>query len=193
MQLEFDYLSEVTGNPVFREKVMKVRQKIYEVKRADGLYPNYLHPRTGVWGQGTADSPSLNNVNVYKNNDLNGLEIIVLRLSCFTDHISLGALGDSFYEYLLKAYMQTDGQDAQGKEMFLSAMDAVERHLLKRSEKDKLLYLSEMRYGKNDPKMDHLTCFAGGLFGLASIYFADRADKLVPYFFLKKKALDFFI
>lgn len=53
MQLEFDYLSEVTGKPVFREKVTKVRQKLYEVKRTDGLYPNYLHPKTGVWGQGT--------------------------------------------------------------------------------------------------------------------------------------------
>ena len=89
----------------------------------------------------------------------------------------MGALGDSFYEYLFKAYVQSDGEDVQAREMFANAMDAVEKHLLKRSEHEGMLFLSEMRYGKNEMKMDHLTCFAGGLFGLASNYYPDRADK----------------
>lgn len=52
MHLEFDYLSEITKKPIYREKVMKIRRKLAEVKRPSGLYPNYLHPKTGAWGQG---------------------------------------------------------------------------------------------------------------------------------------------
>ena len=48
--------------------------------RAKGLYPNYMNPKTGKWGQA---------------------------------HTSMGALGDSFYEYLLKEWIRSGKRDMQ--------------------------------------------------------------------------------
>lgn len=53
MQLEFAYLSAVTGNPIYLEKVLKVREVLQKLDKPDGLYPNYLNPKTGKWGQRT--------------------------------------------------------------------------------------------------------------------------------------------
>lgn len=36
----------------------------------------------------------------------------------FVDHMSMGALGDSFYEYLLKSWIQSNGEDIQALQMF---------------------------------------------------------------------------
>jgi len=36
--------------------------------------------------------------------------------------VSIGALGDSFYEYLLKAFIQTDGKDVEALEMYKEAL-----------------------------------------------------------------------
>lgn len=98
-------------------------------------------------------------------------------MSLFTDHVSVGALGDSFYEYLIKAWIQSNGQDEVGKRMYQEAVEHIVRKLLKRSEQSKLLYLCEMRYERQENKMDHLACFAGGMFGLGSATFADAETR----------------
>ena len=36
--------------------------------------------------------------------------------------MSIGALGDSFYEYLLKAYLQSGKEDKEAKEMYDAAV-----------------------------------------------------------------------
>ena len=41
----------------------------------------------------------------------------------FLEHVSIGALGDSFYEYLLKAYFQSGKEDEQAKELYFEAID----------------------------------------------------------------------
>lgn len=51
LHLEFSYLSDVTGNPVYRERVMNIRQVLNDIEKINGLYPNYLNPKTGKWGQ----------------------------------------------------------------------------------------------------------------------------------------------
>ena len=51
LHMEFSYLSDVTGQSVFREKVDRVRQVLTERGTPGGLFPNYLHPVTGDWGQ----------------------------------------------------------------------------------------------------------------------------------------------
>lgn len=51
LHLEFAYLSDVTGNPIYREKVDKIRAVISNIDKPNGLYPNYLNPKTGRWGQ----------------------------------------------------------------------------------------------------------------------------------------------
>ncbi len=42
-------------------------------------------------------------------------------------HVSMGALGDSFYEYLVKAWVQSDKQDVQAKRMYDETMVAIEK------------------------------------------------------------------
>ncbi|EZA52137.1 Mannosyl-oligosaccharide alpha-1,2-mannosidase isoform B [Ooceraea biroi] len=51
MHLEFTYLSDITNNPVFKSKVENVRKVLKSLDKPKGLYPNYIHPRTGKWGQ----------------------------------------------------------------------------------------------------------------------------------------------
>ena len=84
---------------------------------------------------------------------------VCIYVICFTDHVSMGALGDSFYEYLLKSYIQTGDTDA--RQMYDDAMDALEKNGLIRYSKSGLMYFAEMRYDRIESKMDHLACFAG--------------------------------
>lgn len=90
-------------------------------------------------------------------------------------HTSLGALGDSFYEYLLKMWVYHGGRnnpgktvDAHGRAAFDDAMAAVSNQLVQKSSKSQLLYLAESNNGRLVHKMGHLACFMGGLYGLAA-------------------------
>ena len=38
------------------------------------------------------------------------------------DHVSVGGLGDSFYEYLLKAWIMSDKTDEEAKKMYYDAL-----------------------------------------------------------------------
>lgn len=51
LHLEFSYLSDITGNPTYRERVQNIRTFLKEIEKPNGLYPNYLNPKTGKWGQ----------------------------------------------------------------------------------------------------------------------------------------------
>lgn len=42
--------------------------------------------------------------------------------ACVTEHVSVGALGDSFYEYLLKAWLQSNKTNLEALEMFHAAV-----------------------------------------------------------------------
>lgn len=74
--------------------------------------------------------------------------------------MSMGGLGDSFYEYLLKAWIQSGKQDSEAREMFDEAMKAVLKHMLQTSPGG-LMYISDLKYEKLEHKMDALACFSG--------------------------------
>ncbi|KAL9879138.1 mannosyl-oligosaccharide alpha-1,2-mannosidase IA [Glossina fuscipes] len=134
LHLEFSYLSDITGNPLYRERVQTIRQILKEIEKPKGLYPNFLNPKTGKWGQ---------------------------------LHMSLGALGDSFYEYLLKAWLQSGQADEEARQMFDDAMLAIISHMV-RTSRNGLTYVSDLKFERLEHKMDHLACFAGGIFALAA-------------------------
>ncbi|XP_055841507.1 mannosyl-oligosaccharide alpha-1,2-mannosidase IA isoform X2 [Episyrphus balteatus] len=134
LHLEFSYLSDITGNPLYRERVQTIRQVLKEIEKPKGLYPNYLNPKTGKWGQ---------------------------------LHMSLGALGDSFYEYLLKAWLQSGQTDEEARQMFDEAMTAIIQRMVMTSPSG-LTYVTDMKFDRPENKMDHLACFAGGLFALGA-------------------------
>ncbi|KAM7240305.1 hypothetical protein CapIbe_008211 [Capra ibex] len=82
-------------------------------------------------------------------------------------HVSVGGLGDSFYEYLLKAWLMSDKTDLQAKKMYFDAIKAIETHLIRKS-RNGLTYIAEWKGGLLEHKMGHLTCFAGGMFALGA-------------------------
>ncbi|KAI8034387.1 mannosyl-oligosaccharide alpha-1,2-mannosidase IA isoform X3 [Drosophila gunungcola] len=134
LHLEFAYLSDITGNPLYRERVQTIRQVLKEIEKPKGLYPNFLNPKTGKWGQ---------------------------------LHMSLGALGDSYYEYLLKAWLQSGQTDEEAREMYDEAMLAIMDKMVRFSPGG-LTYVSDLKFDRLEHKMDHLACFSGGLFALGA-------------------------
>lgn len=51
LHLEFAYLSDVTGNKIYREKIEQIRETLKNAYKPKGLYPNYLNPKNGLWTQ----------------------------------------------------------------------------------------------------------------------------------------------
>lgn len=51
LHLEFLYLSDITGDPIFKEKVFKIRETLKQMEKPKGLYFNYVHPRMGKFTQ----------------------------------------------------------------------------------------------------------------------------------------------
>ncbi|XP_061453562.1 mannosyl-oligosaccharide 1,2-alpha-mannosidase IC isoform X2 [Rhineura floridana] len=82
-------------------------------------------------------------------------------------HVSIGGLGDSFYEYLIKSWLMSDKKDAEAKNMYDNALEAIEKHLVKKSAGG-LTYIAEWRGGILDHKMGHLACFSGGMIALGA-------------------------
>uniref|UniRef100_A0A3Q2QV88 alpha-1,2-Mannosidase n=1 Tax=Fundulus heteroclitus TaxID=8078 RepID=A0A3Q2QV88_FUNHE len=82
-------------------------------------------------------------------------------------HVSIGGLGDSFYEYLIKSYLMSDKTDEEAKKMYYSALDAIEANLVQKSPGG-LTYMAEWRGGILDHKMGHLACFSGGMIGIGA-------------------------
>ncbi|KAG0047812.1 mannosyl-oligosaccharide alpha-1,2-mannosidase [Gryganskiella cystojenkinii] len=87
------------------------------------------------------------------------------------EEIRLGSRGDSYYEYLIKQYLQTGKKESVYKDMYEHAIGGVKKHLLGRTIPHNFLFIGEINRHepKNlSPKMDHLVCFLGGTMALAS-------------------------
>lgn len=76
-----------------------------------------------------------------------------------SSQITFGALGDSFYEYLLKTWIQGGKKEDWLRKMYDNAMDGMVKVLLKISSPSRLAYISDFNGASNDLKMDHLVCF----------------------------------
>uniref|UniRef100_A0A3Q1I5N7 alpha-1,2-Mannosidase n=2 Tax=Anabas testudineus TaxID=64144 RepID=A0A3Q1I5N7_ANATE len=134
LHLEFVHLTQLSGSPIYTEKVMNIRKLLNKIEKPHGLYPNFLSPVSGNWVQ---------------------------------HHVSIGGLGDSFYEYLIKSYLMSDKTDDDAKKMYYGALEAIEANLVQKSPGG-LTYLAEWRGGILDHKMGHLACFSGGMIGIGA-------------------------
>lgn len=138
LQLEFKYLSKLTGEDLYWKKVEKVMAVLDSNKPEDGLAPIELNLRTGEY--------------------MNGL-------------IRLGSRGDSYYEYLLKQYLQTKYEEPIYWQMYKESVEGVKKHLLGHSKPNGLTFIGELGNGigsKLLAKMDHLVCFYPGLLALGA-------------------------
>ncbi|KAF9958605.1 mannosyl-oligosaccharide alpha-1,2-mannosidase, partial [Mortierella alpina] len=138
LQLEFKYLSHLTGDAKYWKAAENVILKMKDLDNLDGLVPIYINPYTGNFQGG---------------------------------EIRLGSRGDSYYEYLIKQYLQTGKKEQVYKDMYDHAMGGVKKHLLGRTIPNNLLFVGEIsKYEPKNlsPKMDHLVCFLGGTMALGS-------------------------
>ncbi|KAK3940050.1 mannosyl-oligosaccharide alpha-1 2-mannosidase [Diplogelasinospora grovesii] len=87
------------------------------------------------------------------------------------DNIRLGSRGDSYYEYLIKQYLQTNKKETVYQDMWREALQGVRKHLVTYTEPSGFTIIGERPNGlKGDisPKMDHLVCFMPGTIALAA-------------------------
>ncbi|KAL5577221.1 hypothetical protein UlMin_018920 [Ulmus minor] len=141
LQLEFNYLSSVSGDPKYSMAAMKVLEHINTLPKVEGLVPIYISPQSGEFsGQ----------------------------------NIRLGSRGDSYYEYLLKVWLQKGGQESNLTylhDMYEEAMKGVRHLLVQKSIPNGLVFVGELPYGSKgsfSPKMDHLVCFLSGNLALGA-------------------------
>ncbi|KAL6567304.1 Mannosyl-oligosaccharide 1,2-alpha-mannosidase mns3 [Orobanche gracilis] len=139
LQLEFNYLSSLTGDPKYTLESMKVLEHMKTLPKVKGLVPIYINPRTG---------------------DFSG------------ENIRLGSRGDSYYEYLIKVWLQNLGSNLTYlHDMYKEAMKGVRELLVRKSVPNGLVFVGELPYGPQgdfSPKMDHLVCFLPGTLALGA-------------------------
>ncbi|EKM84273.1 hypothetical protein AGABI1DRAFT_117691 [Agaricus bisporus var. burnettii JB137-S8] len=99
--------------------------------------------------------------------------------------VSLGSRADSYYEYLLKQYIQTNFSEPIYRDMYLDAMSSVQTHLFRKTQSGGLTYTSELQPEADEtgvlswrlvPKQDHLACFLPGSLMLGAV----SANPTVP-------------
>ncbi|XP_055377072.1 endoplasmic reticulum mannosyl-oligosaccharide 1,2-alpha-mannosidase [Condylostylus longicornis] len=78
--------------------------------------------------------------------------------------ISLGARGDSYYEYLLKQWLQTGKKENDYLiQDYANAISGVLSQLVRKTPREGHTFVGELLNGKDfKPKMDHLTCYLPG-------------------------------
>ncbi|KAL2651086.1 hypothetical protein R1flu_019214 [Riccia fluitans] len=81
-----------------------------------------------------------------------------------TQKITFGAMGDSFYEYLLKVWIQGNKTEVvkHYREMWEQSMEGM-MTLLKKTSPSNYLYIAERSGDALQNKMDELACFAPGM------------------------------
>lgn len=137
LQVEFRYMSKATGDSRYQEVADKAMQVVLKAAGQRGLVPIYLSP------------PSKSAVSFMGNK------------------ISMGAMGDSYYEYLLKLWIQGGKKDAQLKEAWKQAMKEMMDQMVEKTAGG-LRFIAELESGRKRNRMDHLACFVAGMLMLGS-------------------------
>ncbi|KAI1405642.1 glycoside hydrolase family 47 protein [Hypoxylon fuscum] len=104
------------------------------------------------------------------------------------DGFTLGGMSDSTYEYLGKQYLLLGGSLDQPRKMYEGFIEVAKKHLLRRAlnpDNLPLLFFGDARVvmlptGEKQivttPIAQHLTCFAGGMVGMAAKIFERPSD-----------------
>ncbi|KAL3684934.1 hypothetical protein R1sor_002956 [Riccia sorocarpa] len=144
LQMEFWYLSHISGDPKYGKSAMRVYEHVKGLPKTEGLVPVFISPNSG---------------------DFVG------------NNIRLGSRGDSYYEYLLKVWLQQGGADSDAsavtylRDMYEEAISGVRHLLVKKSQPNGLVFVGELPNGITgnfSPKMDHLVCFLAGTLALGA-------------------------
>ncbi|KAJ6834118.1 mannosyl-oligosaccharide 1,2-alpha-mannosidase MNS1-like [Iris pallida] len=95
--------------------------------------------------------------------------------------ITFGAMGDSFYEYLLKAWIQGNKTETvkHYREMWEKSMEGL-LSLVRKTTPSSFSYICEKNGNSLSDKMDELACFVPGMLALGSSgYGPEKAEKIL--------------
>uniref|UniRef100_A0A183CEC7 alpha-1,2-Mannosidase n=1 Tax=Globodera pallida TaxID=36090 RepID=A0A183CEC7_GLOPA len=140
IQLEFRDLARLTGNSTYEQLSFRVSENIHE------------------------------SACVQTNNGLCGM-FLSPQTGQFKDFgtITFGARADSYYEYLLKQWLQTGKTVDWLIDDYKKAMESMRKRLWRRSTPNSLHFVGELTANDQfSPKMDHLTCFLAGTLALGT-------------------------
>lgn len=155
LTMEFTRLAQITQQPKYYHVVAGVTDFLHRAQNTTnipGLFP--------IW------------VNAYREDISTGTSFTV------------GALEDSAYEYFPKMYALLGGLEPAYEKLWKGSAAMIDQHLIFRpmlpetEPGEELLFCGDAtKVGdevKLDPEMQHLTCFVGGMFGLAGRLFGQR-------------------
>ncbi|CAO3597767.1 unnamed protein product [Absidia cylindrospora] len=100
----------------------------------------------------------------------------------FTDGVCrLGAMGDSWFEYLLKHYLLVDGTMTQYSRMYLESTEAIKKHVLSHIPGNDMIFVPpfDTLSKSKHITMDHLSCFVPGMLALGSKTFDVPEDLMI--------------
>lgn len=146
---------------------------------------SYLSSATGDarYGQ-AADSVEDKLVALSKSTPLAPVDLQPYSVSFASQTVSVGSRGDSYFEYLLKEYIQSGGKKHNLLLTWKGAMREMRTGLLKKSNEG-LTYIagsvdrndgSPQAFGRAEQGMEHLSCFVGGMLAMAS-HFVPAKEK----------------
>ncbi|KIO20367.1 hypothetical protein M407DRAFT_29999 [Tulasnella calospora MUT 4182] len=161
-QMEYKYLAKLTGRTEFFDAAQNVMDGLLEMQ----------DPDTQMWSQWISDEGSK-------------------PVAKARPQFSVGAGGDSAYEYLLKQYLLSGKSEPQMLEMYLSSIRGVITNLLYVSKQRNLLYVTDIAYSKPDRAskilvpvpsgdLEHLSCFLPGLLALGAHTLRDIPENVFP-------------
>ena len=166
LYLEFARLAQITGDEKYMKSVLQLTDTFARTQN-DSTIP-------GLWPE-LVDASSVDGFGRHFSG------------GSFT--YSVGALSDSTYEYLVKGHLMLGKVTNQYKTMWTHAARAIRKYILFRAQipdlgKDLMFSGIATRYSDVgdimfEPRTEHLGCFAGGMFGLASRIFNQPADFLI--------------
>jgi len=167
LYLEFARLSQITNDDKYMSSVAHVTYTFAQTQN-DSSVP-------GLWPE-LVDSSSID-----------GENRMFARKSF---RYSLGALSDSSYEYLVKGHLLLGQMTDLYQKMWEAASAQIKRYLLFRAyvpgsnESDIIFPGIATRYPdagiiRLESRTEHLACFAGGMFALASRIFDEPADLVI--------------
>lgn len=106
--------------------------------------------------------------NIHPNRGLYPIKVSVDDGHFADSKVTMGALGDSFYEYLLKTWIQGGMQETWLRTMYDEAVDGMFDVMLAESARTGLAFLADWNGHSQDRKMDHLVCFMPGILALGA-------------------------
>ena len=154
LSLEFTRLSQLTGDMRYYDAISRITDCISSQQmntKLPGLLPQIVNARECDFSQ----NPSF----------------------------TLGAISDSAYEYMVKEHQLLKGSTTQYATLWNKAVGPMKEHILFRprtSQNLDILMAGTMKSFKTskflEPQVQHLSCFAGGMFALASKLFDTPED-----------------